>query len=66
MSSVDFYHPHFTSPTDHIPAMNWVKDAIEEEHFEGKAFAMSQPYSRWEIDEVYVWDIFEKIAKGVR
>ena len=52
MFKIDYYHKRFGTATENIAAMNWVKGVVADIDFPGIAFAMSQTYSRWEIDEV--------------
>ena len=54
MSTIEFHHSQFKSSSEAIDAMNQVKGLINGMDFDGKVFAMSQAYSRWEIDEVLV------------
>ena len=52
MATIEFQHNQLHEPKKYISAMNWVKEALQESNINGTVFAMSQAYSRWEIDEV--------------
>ena len=45
--------------------MTWVKDTIKSIDFEGKAFAMSQPYSRWEVDEIIGQELYRNLLIAI-
>ncbi len=53
MTTFTFYHRRFNGPSEHIPAMNSVKEMILEQNFSANVFALTQEYSNWETDEVY-------------
>jgi hypothetical protein len=57
MNSIRFQHKQYKGTDEQIQAMRWVKNNINEQDFDGKAFAMSQTYGRWEIDEVIGWEL---------
>ncbi len=46
MASIRFQHQQYVGTEEHIEAMNWVKDTIKDQDFDGVAFPMSQTYSR--------------------
>eukprot|EP00095_Tigriopus_kingsejongensis_P003657 maker-scaffold11_size778918-snap-gene-1.12 protein:Tk03657 transcript:maker-scaffold11_size778918-snap-gene-1.12-mRNA-1 annotation:"hypothetical protein DAPPUDRAFT_306990" len=65
MSTMEFVHRKFNSSTQHIPAMNWVKDSVVDAGFPGITFAMAQSYSRWEIDEVISQELFRNLFLAI-
>ena len=60
-----FQHAQFSSVHDRIEAMTWVKDVIKSIDFDGKAFAMAQSYSRWEIDEVIGHELYRNLLLAI-
>ena len=60
-----FQHAQFSSVHDRIKAMTWVKDVIKSMNFDGKAFAMAQSYSRWEIDEVIGHELYRNLLLAI-
>jgi len=52
MTTFDFVHETFSGPSEHIPAMNEIKDLIEDQDFSANAFALGLDYANWETDEV--------------
>ncbi len=54
MTTFTFVHALFNGPSEHVPAMNEVKDLIEEQQFSANVFALSGEYANWETDEVCV------------
>ena len=52
MFTLEFTHRLFSGPKEQIPAMNRVKDIIEEADFTGIVFPFSKGYAAWETDEV--------------
>merc|ERR1739844_268373 len=52
-----FQHKQFYAASEQLEAMRWLKKIIKDEDFDGMAFALAQPYSRWEIDEVIGWEL---------
>ena len=65
MSSINFQHKQFYEVQSQLEAMEWVKDKIKEQNFSGKAFAMAQPYSRWEIDQVIGWELHRNLILAI-
>lgn len=67
LSTFEFYHPHYTGgASEYVPAMNWVKDTIKGAGFDGGiSFAMSQSYSRWEIDEVISRELYRNLLLSI-
>ena len=52
MTTFQFVHQKFSGPSEHVPAMNEVKQIIEDEGFSANVFANTQEYANWETDEV--------------
>ena len=65
MSAIRYQHQQFFTVHDRIEAMTWVKDTIKSIDFEGKAFAMSQPYSRWEVDEIIGQELYRNLLIAI-
>ena len=65
MSSITFQHKQFYGGQEHLEAMRWLKEAVKAENFDGIAFAMAHPYSRWEIDEVIGWELQRNLVIAV-
>ena len=47
MSALRFQHKQFYKASEQLEAMRWLKKTIKDEDFDGIAFALAQPYSRW-------------------
>ena len=65
MNSMMFQHKNVLKSSERIEAMTWLKDIVAKENFSGKAFAMSPPYSRWEIDEVIGWELHRNLLLAI-
>ena len=65
MNSMMFQHKNVLKSSERIEAMTWLKDLVAKENFSGKAFAMSPPYSRWEIDEVIGWELHRNLLLAI-
>ena len=65
MSAIRYQHQQFFTVHDRIEAMTWVKDTIKSIDFDGKAFAMAQSYSRWEIDEVIGHELYRNLLLAI-
>ena len=57
-----FTHKIFEGPSQSIPAMNAVKNAIREANITGRTFAMAYGYSAWETDEVISFELYRNIG----
>lgn len=55
----------FNGPTEHVPAMNRVKDLIFTSNISGKVFAMALGYATWETDEIISIEIYRNMALGI-
>jgi hypothetical protein len=65
MSSMRFQHRQFYAASEQLEAMRWLKKIIKDEDFDGMAFALAQPYSRWEIDEVIGWELQRNLVIAI-
>ena len=60
-----FQHKQFYAASEQLEAMRWLKKIIKDEDFDGMAFALAQPYSRWEIDEVIGWELQRNLVIAI-
>lgn len=52
MFMIEYQHPLFSGPTEHVPAMERVKELVAEAGIEGRVFARSARYEYWEMDGI--------------
>merc|ERR1719410_1454659 len=62
MFKIQYQHPLFSGPLEHVPAMNRVKDIIKEVNIDGRVFAKSIKYEFWEVDEILSDELIRSIA----
>ena len=62
MFKIEYQHPLFSGPTEHVPAMNRVKTLIKEANITGRVFAKSIKYEFWEVDEILSDELIRSIA----
>ena len=62
LSSIEFSHKIFAGPSEHLPAMNRIKDLVASYNFSSTAFAVGQNYAGWETDEVIQWETFQNVG----
>ena len=53
MSSIRFQHKQFYDASEQLDGMRWLKKTIKDEKFDGMAFALAQPYSRYLMYLIY-------------
>ena len=52
MFKIQYQHPLFSGPLEHVPAMNRVKQLVRDANITGRVFAKSIKYEFWEVDEI--------------
>ena len=63
LSTIMFQHKLFPAgPSQHIPAMNRIKNLISEANITGKVFPISIFYPAWETDEVIAKELYRNIG----
>lgn len=62
MFKIQYQHPLFSGPLEHVPAMNKVKDLIKEVNIEGRVFAKSIKYEFWEVDEILSAELIRSVT----
>ena len=62
MTTFSFTHVRFSGPSEHIPAMNEVKQDIADLEFSENVFAATEEYSNWETDEVIKTELFRNLG----
>ena len=61
-----FTHKRFSGRSEHIPALNKVKDIINSIQFStGNVFPMAREYSNWETDEVITTELFRNLGLAI-
>ena len=61
-SDIMFRHKIFYGPSEHIPAMNRIKELIHEANLTGKVFPISIFYPAWETDEIIAEELYRNIG----
>ena len=61
-SDIMFRHKIFYGPSEHIPAMNRIKNLIGEANLTGKVFPISIFYPMWETDEIISKELYRNIG----
>ena len=62
MFKIQYQHPLFRGPSEHVPAMNRVKKLIKDANITGRVFAKSIKYEFWEVDEILSDELIRSIA----
>ena len=62
MFKIQYQHPLFRGPVEHVPAMNRVKKLIKDANITGRVFAKSIKYEFWEVDEILSDELIRSIA----
>lgn len=62
MFKIQYQHPLFSGPLEHVPAMNRVKELIKEANIDGRVFAKSTKYEFWEVDEILSAELIRSVA----
>lgn len=62
MFKIQYQHPLFSGPLEHVPAMNRVKQLIKDANISGRVFAKSIKYEFWEVDEILSVELIRSIA----
>eukprot|EP00092_Neocalanus_flemingeri_P016672 GFUD01018035.1.p1 GENE.GFUD01018035.1~~GFUD01018035.1.p1 ORF type:complete len:937 (+),score=124.95 GFUD01018035.1:339-3149(+) len=62
MFKIEYQHPLFSGPLEHVPAMNKVKELIKEANIDGRVFAKSTKYEFWEVDEILSAELIRSVA----
>ena len=62
MFKIQYQHPLFSGPLEHVPAMNRVKQLIKDANITGRVFAKSIKYEFWEVDEILSDELIRSIA----
>ena len=66
LSHIKYQHHIFTGPEEHIPAMNKVKEIIENSGFtDRQVFPTSIGYKSWETDEVISSELYKNLAMAL-
>ena len=61
-SDIKFQHKIFSGPSEHIPAMNRIKNLIKNANLTGKVFPISIFYPAWETDEVISQELYRNLG----
>ena len=64
LSQITFVHKIFSGPEEHVPAMNRIKNLIQNANLTGRIFPLSVGYASWETDEVIAYELYRNIALG--
>ena len=59
---IEFTHKMFSGPTEHLPAMNRIKELVASFNFSSTAFAVGQEYAGWETDEIIAYETFRNLG----
>lgn len=65
LTDLTFTHKVFSGPSQHIPAMNRVKNLIQDANLTGKVFPLSIGYATWETDEVIASELYRNLGLAV-
>ena len=66
LSTIMFQHKLFPAgPSEHIPAMNRIKDLISDANLTGKVFPISIFYPAWETDEIIAKELYRNIGLAI-
>lgn len=62
LSTIEFTHKLFSGPSEHLPAMNRIKELVAHFNFSSTAFAVGNDYAGWETDEIIAYETFRNLG----
>ena len=62
MFKIEFQHPLFKGPTEHVPAMERVHELVKNAGIVGRVFARADKYDFWEVDGILSQELIRSIV----
>ena len=60
MFKIEYQHPLFSGPMEHVPALNRVKQIMKDANITGRVFTKSNEF--WEVDEIFSDELIRSIS----
>ena len=60
MFKIEYQHPLFSGPVEHVPALNRVKQIVKDANINGRVFVKSNEF--WEVDEIFSEELIRSLS----